>query len=377
MALDCSLTLDRVREIIVERDWMDADSYFLNKRLIFVDKTSEARKKLQDILVDNTLSIGHSNNKGNFLSKFLKGFTISNDGSIVSTTHTLCSFDEGYIPSENDPQTSHEYETSLAFSSETVKRQSSGIDTYSLSLSSPWVDAEAEYRNERSKTNGNEKLRTYLTTRSVYNKKSVEIEPSKLRISDEFKNELKVAIEQNTDPINQFMQLVRVLNNYGWYIVTLYTLGGGFYVTEEKEASSYDEAIKQKYAAEASAGAKFGGYGASAAYEHGSTDGTSNTSKGKSEQLTFNQIGGGKSAHLSPSAFETTLENQANWRIIRHDYFCPSLLLLLDYDHILLSKCMKVLIQHHDKPIAKSLLPKLDIQKYINAASLMPERYRT
>lgn len=350
----CDLTLDGVRKILKKKGWMDSDSYFLDKEFFGFDKKYEEQEKLQGILVGNVLSIDHPNNpnnEGNFLSKFLKGFTISDDGSIESTTHNLYSFDEGYKPSDNQPQIDHEYDTSLAFSNETVQRIESGIDAASLSLSSPSVSAEAEYKKESSKTNGNGKIKTYLTTRSVYNRKNVQIDPKELRISDDFKEKLEMAIEENKNPkepnelnVEQAKQLMEVLNIYGWFIVTKYTLGGGFYVTEVKEASSYNEAVEKKEDAELKAEGKFGGYGASGRYHHGSTDDTSNESSSKSEQKSFNQIGGGASAHLSPEKFDTAMGNESNWRIVKYEHFEPSMILLERNDPKLYEKCVKLLI---------------------------------
>lgn len=61
--LECKLNLDRIRDILVEKGWMNADNYFLNKNFVFVDKTIEKKKMLQDILVENVLNIGHPNNE--------------------------------------------------------------------------------------------------------------------------------------------------------------------------------------------------------------------------------------------------------------------------------------------------------------------------
>lgn len=348
----CDLTLVKLRESLKERGWMDPGDYFQTKKYSVVDKEMEWRTTLKDILVNDTIIIDHPNNKkGNILLNFLKGFTISDDGSIESTTHNLYSFDEGYKPSDNQPQIDHEYDTSLAFSNETVQRQTSGIDAASLSLSSPSVSAEAEYKKESSKTNGNGKIKTYLTTRSVYNRKNVQIDPKELRISDDFKEKLEMAIEENKNPkepnelnVEQAKQLMEVLDTYGWFIVTKYTLGGGFYVTEVKEASSYNEAVRAKEDAELEAEGKFGGYGASGRYHHGSTDDTSNESSSKSEQKSFNQIGGGASAHLSPEKFDTAMGNESNWRIVKYEHFEPSMILLERNDPKLYEKCVKLLI---------------------------------
>lgn len=57
--LDCNLTLDRVRDVLVKRGWMNADNYFLNRRFALLDKDLEVRKNLQGILIENVLSIGY------------------------------------------------------------------------------------------------------------------------------------------------------------------------------------------------------------------------------------------------------------------------------------------------------------------------------
>lgn len=346
---------------------MDADSYFLNKNYVSVDKKIENRVKLSQIVAENVLNIGQPNHQENHLSKFLKGFVIQNDGSIEATTHTLCSFQDGYAPSENDPHYFHEYETSLAFSSETVKRQCSGVNAYSVSLSTPWVNAEAEYKDKISNANSNNKIKSYLTTRSVYNKKNVDIDVSKLRINAAFESKLKEVIENNTDLFDQCTQMIRVLNRYGWYIVTRFSLGGGFYVTEEMEISSFEEAEEQEKTAKASAGGKFFGYGLNAGYESGSTSATSYTSQRKNKHLSFNQIGGGGSAHESSTQFEEKLNDESNWRIIRYDYFIPSLVLLQDHNIALFTKTLNILAMYYDNPQMKNLQPKINIRNYLDS----------
>lgn len=56
---DCNVTLDRVRDVLVKRGWMNADNYFLNKRFVLLHKDLEVRKNLQGILIENVLSIGY------------------------------------------------------------------------------------------------------------------------------------------------------------------------------------------------------------------------------------------------------------------------------------------------------------------------------
>lgn len=332
-----------------------------------IDKNRESEEKLKTILTLNSeLYIGHevTDSYTTIVDKNLRGYTIENDKDVLDcTSFRVCTLAEYYTPSTSDVDTTSKLESFHSFSKSIHRRQCKGMDSVSISLTTPWASGGIESSHSVSKSESTERKTSFAATRMVYEKLKVAIDPNKLIIDEDFHDKLEMGLRGNRRSIEGYTNVVETLNKYGWYVPIEYTLGGAAYTTKESQVNNEEEAIEEKMSLELKTSAVFNGFGASTGNKHTSDNSSSTTSEEGTERDTFNQIVGNATSRVED--MPSLLANTNNWRIIRYKKLYPTLMLLLNNnDNETLSICLNLLRKFHTYSTVRSLQSKIDVGDY-------------
>lgn len=387
--LDTGASLETIRQTLQEGGLMTETDAFINKYDINVEKNSEHQIKLNEVLEnDQDLCIGNpvrlNNLDGVTIQYFdemsfdkksvllsekycnvFSGMTI-NGGRLSQTGRKLYHFAENYIPTAVNPNPNIETEELLTFSEDIHSIQSSGAVFASISLSTPWVNAEATFEHVKSKSRSGSKIRSYYTKRYLYPKAHMSVDSNKMVIEKDFARALINALSGREYSINGYQQLVEVLNTYGWYVPVQYTFGGAIYSTKTSEVDSFEKADSEKTSFSAEVEASFSFIGSKAGAGTSSTNETSSGGTQKKESVKFKQLGGKGISEDSISEWQASLNEPKYWNIIRYTSFLPSLMLLHGKYNRTLSTSLKLLTKYNSYAEVRLLQNDINVQEYEN-----------
>lgn len=401
--LDTDLYLSDIRIILTQRNLMNNNDAFIHANKC-VDKFYETLIALKPMLTSNTLNIGYPvaidvsffdmNNyqKSEFLGKkninVFSGLTLTDDG-LTPTNKKLFRFAENYVPSAKNADAMIDKEGFYTFTIESRSMQRRGVDYTNLALNTPWTSALANFEYAKNKHQSKKTVNSYFTTRFTSNKIHLITDQTQLIIEEDFAQELKNAVTGHEYSITGYRNLVALLNQYGWYIPTEYTLGGAIYSTKQSAVGSLGAAGSESHSFDATAVAKFHSFDSSA----GDSDDTTHTSTSMQERIlqrnnrsesiialnpsiAFYEVDGNTSDPVDIVAWRESLKDAKNWRIVRYTSFMPSLMLLNHVDNPTLSTCLRLLTQFNSYLEVKSLQQYINIQEYENRmAYVLNPRY--
>lgn len=384
--LDTNLSLDRIRQNLQTQHYMAADDVFFNTD-VGVNRNDERNIRLYQLLGQgNELYIGVPGSIDNVTGSesfttmtfnqqrsllgdahidVHNGLTIRN-GNLTQTNKKLFKFANNYVPSANNPNQLLDSEELYTFTDESHSMQCSGVNSASISLSTPWVSAGVNYDHAKSNSSSRGTVRSYYTKRFLFNKAHLSTDPGQLIIDNEFAQQIKRAVSGHERSISGYENLVGVLNNYGWYIPLEYTLGGAIYSTKSSLVSNINQAREESRTFGGNVSAQFMNIGGGASYSNTQQNASSHNRSTNNERITFKQIGGSTFSENNYAGWENSLKNPSNWRIIRYTSFLPSLMLLHGTDNAKLSICLRLLTKYNTYSQVKSLQPYIDVQEYEN-----------
>lgn len=390
-SLDPSLKLKDVRTILILKKFMTEDDNFIYNNEVLA-RTEEANRNYADILSDNVLSIGvptvtdssgelsgparfqgmNFNEKRDLLGErnvnVFTGLTFKEVNSNVTFTQTfkkLYKFAADYVPTSIYAGKEVDSEEIISYSQDVNSVMCSGVNSTSVTLSTPWVQGQAGFTDAQERSKSSDKVKSYHTQRYLRNMVKLQADINKLIIEDEFADALKNAVYGLGVSKKACLNLVAVLNEYGWYIPIEYTLGGAVYSTKVKEVSSYQEAVTESQSFKASFNVSFGNVGAGGGHDEEKSKLSKNANTRSHENVILHQIGGACPTYENDFTCWSSSLNQANnWRIIRYDMLLPSLMLLRGTDDDTLSTCLQTLRTYCHYRDVKSLQMYINIQKY-------------
>lgn len=287
----------------------------------------------------------------------------TNVEKFTQTYEKLYKFVDGYVP-HGQMLKSTKYSELFTFTEDTHSMQCSGLDSFSLSITTPWVSGKANYEYAKSKSHTNGTVKSYLTTRYVCEKASFSNSIDQLIIEDSFFTALRGAVIDSEDSINGYEYLVNVLNRYGWHIPHEYTLGGTIYSTKIEEVNNFEDAETESRKFGAEFNAEFMRYGAGGGYSNSKSSETITMHTEKRNEMKFLQIGGSVFGKDNLNQWTDSLEDPTNWKIIGFASLHPSLILLHDRDDALLQHCLHLLRKFHDYASVKHMRKTIDVGEY-------------
>lgn len=302
---------------------------------------------------------------------------VDSKATFSQTFKKLYKFAADYVPTGINPENDVNSEEKIAFSQELNSMQCSGVNATTVSLSTPWVSAETRFGQSHTNDQSSETVTSYHTQRYLRNMVKVHVDTSQLIIENEFAVALKDAVNGLGFSKTACLRLVAVLNKYGWYIPTEYTLGGAIYSTKTKDVTTLQQVLNESESFKASFEAKILSVGAGAGHEQENTNSKTNTSTTSKETIILHQIGGACPTTTNDfSCWYSTLDNANNWRIIRFGDLYPSLMLLSGTDNDTLSACLQLLRTFCHYSEVKNQQKYINIQEYeLKIASMIEIPY--
>ena len=250
--LDPSDNLATVCLSLQNEKFMGPNDAFLNQGSV-VASDQELQIELSQILASGVLNIGQGTvvspisgqdtaARYNLLTdeqkrsiygniQVFRGLSITKDG-FDKTFRDVYSWDGGYLPAANAPHVNTELMSSYSFSKVTHDLTVFGSSSTSVNFSSPYASGEAEYKEEHSKSTSDSKVTEYLVTRYVVRKALLQVDTTKLVPTVEFVTALGAAIHGNEDKLDGYYNLIKVLDEWGYYVPQEFTLGGVIYATD-------------------------------------------------------------------------------------------------------------------------------------------------
>lgn len=359
-----------------------------------IAKTFEEEIKLSEIIIDNTIIIGHSevvmpmdddtevdwrklnNAQKNWLlntCQVARGITLKSNEELATSVHDLFSWTS--LPSHTAPRITTSESSSFSFSKVMREVHLITSDKLSLNLNTPFLQAESEYKLVRERTAKTEDITSYMLQKYIVSKENIAFTPSQIVPSEGFVLAINnVFAKKDESDKDKFCYLLHALNEWGFHIPIKFTLGGALYSAETTKVSDYSQVFKETEEFSVSAKAKYEGFGGSAGSGTSSQSQSTGSTSNKYENVVINQIGGKPGMTHDKNALAASLGNALRWRIVNVEEFYPSLMLLNGYKNPklpnlepqLLLQCNKLLYQYLQfVEVTNKIQPFVNISNYL------------
>lgn len=343
-------TLDKVRAFLTSKELMNINDSFLLDGGIAVAREQEAIITLALFAKDDKVLIGLPTTRSpitpadddvaryNQMNDDQKRAIFNNiqifrgqvfgEQTFGKSKKDVYTWAPGYLPDANMPRVTTEFISDFSFSKVTSELKQYSSNSSSLSVSSPYGSAEAEYKTEKSTTTTTSKVTEYLITRYIVHKVNLTVNPQQLRPTDAFVAAVKAAIKNNEHTADGYANLIGVLDEYGYYIPVDFVLGGAIFATDTTTIDDFSVAVSEKEEFKASFKAEFEGIGGGGS--SGSTSGSDNTKtrSHKYQKICLQQIGGKPGYEKDYPNWADSLKSAVNWNLADVQSFWPTLMLL-------------------------------------------------
>ncbi len=185
------------------------------------------------------------------------------------------------LPDANQPDVSSEKATAYRFSEFTRHLEISGVNSASVQLTTPFGDAKAEYEYESKKSQDGRTATEQMFTRFTVRKVILKHDKKKIKPNADFAKALEEPLDFEKDQVTEehYRKLMKVLEEWGFYVPAYFTLGGLIHASDTTEINEYSQAEKERREFGGSIAASFRGIGAGADYKKSS--GNENVQKNK------------------------------------------------------------------------------------------------
>jgi len=264
------------------------------------------------------------------------------------------------------PQKTIEYHTLATFN----KRQRDTVNATgyagSIKAVTPYVSGGIEASKSASKQELKDKQELYVVSFCKIPKLHLLIDKADLKLNSSFKesisNIVKDVSSEKTDKAfynEKLIQLIKVLDKYGYYFPLSFRLGGSLKTTKTMTKEQATTISAAEDAVSGSLSASVGGYGGEVSLSYKKESQDKKTSASQRLDLSIEAIGGDPAFVNDQNLFARSL-NQAigTWAVIDYRTLFPSIGLL---NPSLASKCARIISQSD-----KELNPDINKQSYIS-----------
>jgi len=257
--------------------------------------------------------------------------------------------------------------TEFTFNEVSLQMKTSGMNSASVSLDTPFGGGEAEYSIRKSKSSSSTKVSQFMISKFVVQRFAVQIDEEDIRIASEFEEEIKNAVKNGTGNEDYYANIIEALDKWGYYVPTSIVLGGGLFASQETQISAFEEAKSEEEEFSVAFKAKFKGIGGGAAYSQAQGEESTRSETSKYQVDTFDQIGGLPVLGADPEGYSKwadSLNDAGNLEVVEYVNLIPSLTLLKD--KVLATRCASILMNTCTKSAVRNLQNVLDMWNYGN-----------
>lgn len=299
---------------------------------------------------------------------FLRGFTIDNEGKCGLTAKRVATLTSSHF-AHTTPRPSNELKFNFTYSANMFELMKHGVNDGSLSLDqnayADRVKADVYDIGHNEYSAWNSTITLYSVFSSLHKKTRISFDSHHLRLDWSFYGWIINAISDGLIHVQSAKNLVKVLNEYGWYLPTEYVLGGAK-LRIQNETVKMNEAINDFTNTFQSVAYL---RNASSSYE---LQATTEQSQSETESVEYNNewryeyiSGVHANGNVNETSFIQSLNDDPNkWDIIEYVKFVPTLNILNKQNPFLFKHCLKLLKEFHSHNQIKSLQKSINIQEY-------------
>lgn len=384
-SLNPNASLADIRDQLEKKQFMNKEDVFLLNDVAF-DRDQEGEVTLSQLVPTggvlyigaSTIDIGKEDSDRNIMT--YKKLSLAQKQALFSNieiTRGLVINDNGFqrsfkdivswgvkIPDESKPRIITEVVTDYSFNKTTSELKTTGVEKTSVSFSSPFLSAESEYKHEKSKITSTSKVKEYLVSKYIVRKVQLNMDIENMVVSPDFVKAVKKAVQGNEDSIDGYSNLIQLLNDWGYYVPSKFTLGGMLYSKETTEISDFSQAETEKNEFSVSFKGTFEKIGGGAGYSNATGSEKTTTTSSKYKATTLIQVGGTPGTDNDYTKWMKGLDPATNWDAASYEIIIPSIALLWSNNAGLASTCVKLINKFYSYAAVKDRQSYLDMLNY-------------
>lgn len=268
------------------------------------------------------------------------------------------------MPAESEPRVVAQVISDYSFNKTTFDLKTTGVEKVSVSVSSPYGSAQAEYEHEKTKTTSKSSVTEYLLSKYIVRKMALNMDLANMTVAPGFVSAVTKAVTGYEDSIDGYSNLLTELATWGYYVAGNFTLGGVLYSTEKTAITDFSQAETEKTAFSASFKAEFKSIGGGAAYSNAQGSEQTNTTSSKYKDTTLIQVGGVPGTDNDYTKWMRSLDSAVNWDAASYELIIPSIALLWSANATLASTCVKLINKFYSYGAVQDRQPFLSMSDY-------------
>jgi hypothetical protein len=252
------------------------------------------------------------------------------------------------------------------FSEISVKLMESSVTSASVELSTPYGGGNASFEYAKSHSTDSKTVKEFLVGNKLFQKVELTFEYDDLVLLPSFNEELMTYIRREEGEPQRAYQLVRALNERGYYVPRKFVLGGALLTSDTTEITEFKQVDTEKLKFEAGVNASYGGISGGAKASHEEEKSEEHSEVNKYNSLSFTQVSGEAVDPESLPDFIASLKPSVNWDVILHEELVPTLALIRDGR--MRNYCFRLLNRYGTYDSLVSEQPYLDLIDYATNA---------
>ena len=301
-----------------------------------------------------------------------RGFLFSENDGGGRGFHDLYTWQDGYLPTFLQPVVNTMQRTEYSFSKLTHEMKKMNINTASISFHSRFASMDSEFKHEKENSKSSSKVSEYLLSQYIIHKCGFKTNFDRVRVAPAFLEEVENIVNKKEKDRMRCLELIELLNEWGYYVPQVFSLGGILYSETVTEVTDLEMAEKEKTDFSASFDTSFRQIGGGGAYGGSWMTEQKDSSSHKFENTALYQIGGAAGASSDYVRWTTSLYDAKRWNLSALTTLYPSLMLLLaceDGNHggALLNTCLRLINGNLADKSIPELQPYIDLGRYASA----------
>ncbi len=301
------------------------------------------------------------------------GLTASaEDGFNTSAKPCVSPWHEEDLPASTRPPVSREITTDQTFHKESRLLKLASFDEGSVSLSTHYGGGAAGFEYARSRSQDSETVKEFLIGKILVKKVEITVDPKNLQLTGEFEESVKDALLKDTSSKGaQACNLVKTLNQLGYFVPRVFTLGGALATEKTADVTDLSQADTESREFRDEVQAAYEGISGGANGDRSESREEPPTEIDQRTPLTFDQIGGRKGTCGDFPKFLDSLDSSINWQVISCDELVPTVALISDRPMRRL--CLQLLDNYGTYPEIIEEQPLIDLLGYATRAQVAVE----
>ncbi|XP_023033612.1 uncharacterized protein LOC111519059 [Drosophila willistoni] len=316
--------------------------------------------------VQYTFSVGTSYTPyQNLTTRFMKGLIYDDCTKLFKLgSRSPIKFADSYQPAQNDPSPSITMDKRVVEVTRSSESKSQQEYSFSAEISAFIVSGSTQFSNQQSSSSEYKSKTRYGLVSLLSQKTELLIDEDQIEVKRDFLGKLYNAADKKTrSNIERTKKIIKVLNEYGWYISNHFILGGRIDITTlfTENSSSNESSMLNSMKAKLEAKWKIYGGGVSGSSQSSSSHRNSNSESTDGESITSTVDGA-----LDVQTFKNNIDDPKKWRVISLKNIIPTCKFVLKTDAHLMGDIRRLIVTYGNLPQIAKLQPNIKMVEYVN-----------